>query len=81
MERSFLPKGHHELSDAAAAVGNCDCANTLRFSAQSAARGRTERSVRTASHTPPTTDLAGKQARGVPAGRDTRGALNLPDVK
>ena len=32
MARGFLPKGHHELSDAAAAVGNCDWAKTLRFS-------------------------------------------------
>jgi hypothetical protein len=29
--RSFLPP-NHELSDAAAAVGNCDCAKALRFS-------------------------------------------------
>ena len=32
MERSFLPNGHHQLSEAEAAVGNWDCANALRFS-------------------------------------------------
>lgn len=32
MERSFLPKGHHQLSEAEAAVGNFGCAKALRFS-------------------------------------------------
>lgn len=32
IERSFLPKGHHQLSEAEAAVGNCACAKDLRFS-------------------------------------------------
>ena len=43
MERSFLPKGHHQLSEAEAAVGNCDCAKALRFSVGSSGSSEGER--------------------------------------